>query len=214
MKNIITIVITLFIFSFYTQAQEYRVNRFQEKKKVKNMDLGHNIISFTPMGFYANTSPYNSTFNPYIGIQYERIFNSGLLSVAMPINFSIDNLRGVFASPTIKLYPKKQGIAKYAIGPQFIINYFEDEFESYNPTFGYFNQIETRRQFGFGINNSLNFTISKHFYIGMDATVGILYYDSFVNGRNDYYKDNYYDITPFGNLNQFFKMGCAIGVRF
>lgn len=213
MKNIITFFIILFAFTLSTQAQEYRVNRFQENKKVKNMNLGHNIISFTPMGFYANASNYNSTFIPYIGIQYERIFNSGLLSVALPINFSISDMNGIFASPTIKLYPKKQGIAKYAIGPQFIINYYEDVYERYNPTFGYFSQVKERSQFGFGINNSLNFTISKHFYIGVDATVGILYYDSFINGDNEYY-NNYNDVFPFGNINQFFKMGCTMGVRF
>jgi hypothetical protein len=70
------------------------------------------------------------------------------------------------------------------------------------------------RQFGFMINNSVNFTVAKALYIGLDASLGIIYYDNLP-------KDIYYynsGLTPFSNNNSnispSFQLNFNMGYRF
>lgn len=208
MKKII-LTLTLFLLSTTLFAQAIRVNRFQEKTKVKikSSKLGKNIISFSPIQYY-NGDVANDGGNLAVGINYERIFNNELLSVKMPINFIL-NRPGIFLQPTIKFYPKKQGIAKYAVGPQFLISHYESFYNTYSGVGGFFVKYEMRSQFGFGINNSINFTVSKHLYAAMEATIGILYYDSFNKENNN----NYYNGSS-NNVTQTIHIGCSLGYRF
>ncbi|HQW46004.1 MAG: hypothetical protein IPF62_10010 [Bacteroidetes bacterium] len=210
--NLITCL--LMLITSMSFAQGYRVNRTNErtKAKVKSAGLGKNIIAFSPAQFSVNNVMGDGNGYVSVGFSYERIFDNELISLKLPVNFTIEHT-GVILMPTIKLYPKKQGVVKYAVGPQFLIAMIDEPyynyFSSYSSSINY-----TRKQFGFALNNSLNFTISKHLYLGIDASLGILYYDSF-NDMNKNYNggNNYYNDSPM-NLNQTFNLGFNMGFRF
>lgn len=216
MKKSIALSLFLLAASSMAFAQEYRVNRTYETKKtkIKSAGLGKNIIAFQPMSIAINSVMNDDEPNVAVGFSYERIFNNEYISVKLPVNFTITK-PGIYLMPVIKLYPKKQGIVKYAVGPQFLISYVEDYVPNYLMVVGG-RRYETRRQFGFALNNSLNFTISKNLYVGMDASLGLLYYDSFNdqakknNNNNNYYSGDPYDT----NLNQSFNFGFSMGCRF
>lgn len=114
--------------------------------------------------------------------------------------------------PSIKLYPKKQGMVKYAVGPQFLIatgtiKYRENYNSSYYPSYGDTTFTEKSTQLGFMINNSLNITVAKQFYVGMELGIGIQYYDSRQNnndGSNDTY-DNPYEANVQFNFNMGYR---------
>ncbi len=211
MKNTILTAGLLLLTVCSVFAQGYRVNRTQEKTKakIKSSDLGKNIIAFSPVNVAMNSIMNDGQGNVAVGISYERIFDNEMLSFKLPVNFTIQR-PGIFLMPTIKLYPKKQGVVKYAVGPQFLISYVDESpyyylYSSMSPK----DPIVTRRQFGFALNNSLNFTISKHLYAGMEASLGILYYDSF----NDRANAMGGDVVGL-NLNQCFNAGFSLGCRF
>jgi hypothetical protein len=220
MKNTSIMTFVLIMISASVFAQGYRVNRTHEKTrpKLKSSGLGKNIIAFSPVTLAFNSMMDYGGYggadgNVAMGMSYERIFDNEHLSVKLPVSFTIEK-PGIYLMPAIKFYPKKQGAVKYAVGPQFLISYVEDYYHTYYPQSGnYVGMRETRRQFGFGLNNSLNFTISRHLYAAMDANLGILYYDSF-NGRgnlNSYYNN---DMVVGLDLNQSFSCGFSIGCRF
>jgi len=210
--SLITLIIITTAVSIF--AQGYRVNRTNEKTKarLRSAGLGKNIISFSPVTVAVNSVMNDGNANLAVGFSYERIFDNEYISFRLPVNFTIEK-SGVYLMPTIKFYPKKQGIVKYAVGPQFLISYVDDYMPYYMLTSSQpmYPVRELRRQFGFGLNNSLNFTISKHLYAGMEATLGILYYDSF-NDNTNY--NNYNDNGVGIDLNQSFSAGFSIGCRF
>ncbi len=212
MNKITVLFITFFIVSQLSFAQEYRVNRSYENKKVKlkSADLGKNIISFSPMRFVVSNLMGDGTGYATVGFSYERVFNNEYISAKMPVNFTIDRT-GVVFLPTIKLYPKKQGVVKYAVGPQFLVAVVDDYYYNYYSSNSNARIYDTRRQFGFALNNSLNFTVSKHFFLELDASIGLLYYDSFndLKIQGSYY----YNDSPL-NLNQAFNAGFGMGYRF
>ena len=121
--------------------------------------------------------------------------------------------------PTLKLYPMKQGVVKYAVGPQLLFGTGDGTYQDY-----YYDQNSgmsstkditvTRRQFGFMVNNSVNFTIAKALYVGLDGSLGIIYYDNLP-------KDIYYynqGLTPFSSnnsrINPSFQLNFNMGYRF
>ncbi len=215
-KHISLLIVTI-IFSLNSSAQEYRVNRTNEKQKakIKQQELGKNIVSFIPFKLVlssANVDMYD--YNPLsVGVAYERIFDNDLISFQLPITFSIDRF-GIYATPGIKLYPKRQGLVKYAVGPQLLMTFVDGTYQKFIPTQngGGYYQItdEMRKTFGFGINNSINFTIAKSFYLGLDATLGMDYYDSYSRAQKN--NLNYYA----GNnpMNIVFALGFNAGYRF
>ena len=212
MNKIVILFLLISSFCKVNFAQEYMVNRSYDKKKVKlkSADLGKNIIAFSPMRFAAGDLLGDGYGYATVGFSYERVFNNEYLSAKLPIHFTIDRA-GVLFMPTIKLYPKKQGIVKYAVGPQFLVAFVNDYYYNYYSSYSNARIYDTRRQFGFALNNSLNFTISKHFFLELDASLGILYYDNFKDlQKNGQY---YYNDSPL-NLNQSFKAGFAMGYRF
>lgn len=214
MKKISLITLMLLTTAASLFAQGYRVNRTNEKTKAKlrSGDLGKNIISFSPVTVALNSVMSDGRANVAVGFSYERIFDNEYISFRLPVNFTIEK-SGVYLMPVIKFYPKKQGVVKYAVGPQFLISYVDDYLPYYmlSSSQPYYPVREVRRQFGFGLNNSLNFTISKHLYAGMEASLGILYYDSFKDKSN---YNNYNNDVVGIDLNQSFSAGFNIGCRF
>ncbi|MCC6447207.1 MAG: hypothetical protein IT215_00790, partial [Chitinophagaceae bacterium] len=174
--------------------------------------FGKNIISFIPFKLIElNNNSYSNDYTPLsVGLSYERIFENQFISFQFPVTFSLDRV-GFFVTPAVKLYPKKQGIVKFAVGPQLLISIEDGTYQKYiqTPNGGYYQMInEVRKTFGFGINNSVNFTINKSFYLGVDATLGVNYYDS-------YNKKNVYSTSYNNNsMNILVGLGFNIGYRF
>jgi hypothetical protein len=172
--------------------------------------LGQNLITITPMMIMSNESMDDDT-DVGVGINYERILNDGLIGIKLPFNFSLRNPGFYYFMPTVKLYPTRQGVVRYAVGPQFYVatgtikhkvsNYYWDGNNYiYNET----QYHENHTQLGFMINNSLNVTISRNLYIGMELALGIRYYDSFDEDKND----NSFSNEPVSPNVQFsFSMG-------
>lgn len=215
--KIISTALLLLTFSLSLSAQGYRVNRTEEKKKVKikQEEYGKNIISFSPVQLIA--TDLNVKPDIAVAFSYERILQNELISVRLPFSASLYN--GYFyCMPTIKLYPKKQGIVKYAIGPQFLFGTGEAERTVWVQSgFGSgYEKIEkgTRTQLGFLLNNSVNFTVAKSIYAGMDVSVGLKYIDNMPNVNNS-------DVVFFpiggggsGVLSQSLLLGFNMGYRF
>lgn len=176
-------------------------------------ELGNNIFSLTPMAIIGNESMDNNT-DVAVGLNYERIVNEGLVSIKIPVNISLRNSGFFYIMPTIKLYPTRQGVVRYAVGPQFYIASGQINHHDYNTVWNGNQYItvnnkysDNHTQLGFMINNSLNVSIAKTLYIGMELGLGIKYYDS--NEENEY--ENSFDTTPVEPNVQF---SFAMGYRF
>ncbi len=212
------VLLSLFIaLNFTTSAQGYRTDNSTKGKKSskggskESMHLGKNILTFSPVQVISTNQ--NESPDVAISFAYERIFKNDLISFKLPVSASLVN-NYYYIMPVLKLYPMRQGISKYAVGPQFLLGVGDGTYQEYvsNPTTGtsYIRTIKTnRRQFGFLLNNSLNFTVAKALYIGLDASLGIIYYDTL---PDDIYSG--IGISPFGNntniqpaLNLNFNMG-------
>lgn len=167
-----------------TFAQGYRTNNQTKNKKeiaIPTTKYGKNILSFSPMQLIA-IGDDNDAPDLCVGLAYERILDNDLISFRLPLSFSLKEAYYYFM-PTIKLYPTRQGQVRYAIGPQFLIGYGKDHYtqSTYDPVT--FTTTEKRlsidrRQFGFMLNNSANFTLMKSLYASVDAGLGIIYYDN------------------------------------
>lgn len=146
---------------------------FAQKKQDNH--LGKNIISFMPL--HAITNNFVG-----VGLSYERMINDyvGLrVPVMMAVNSPYANV-----SMELKLYPAKNTrVAAYAIAPMITFGtgretvtqrYWDNWNQSYiDKTVEY-----DRSHFGFLLNQTLNFTIAKNFFIGMDGGFGINYFDN------------------------------------
>lgn len=237
MKTILSLLMVM-VLSQTIFAQGYRVNRTNEKKvNVRKLDLGKNIISFTPMQILLTNM--NQT-NPEVavGLSYERIFNNEKIGLKLPLSFklntendnyyngNVNNFNNgpyIYFMPTIKLYPLGQGAVKYAVGPQLLFAYGQDSYytELYNSTTNqYYTKLITgdRSQFGFLINNSVNFTVVRNLYIGLDAGIGLVYYDNMPQASsNYYYSGSYYPNNTYrrnNNVSPSFQLNFNMGFRF
>ncbi|HOZ51841.1 MAG TPA: hypothetical protein PLU17_08290 [Chitinophagaceae bacterium] len=206
-------------------AQAYRTNNSSRAKNENNdnsegsekLKLGKNIISFSPIQIVA-ADLTNESPDITISLAYERIFNNELISIKLPVSMSlIDNY--YYIMPTLKLYPKKQGLAKYAVGPQLFFGIGDGTYQEYyyNQSNGYTTSREItmqRKQFGFLINNSFNFTLAKSVYIGLDASLGIIYYDNLPSDiRYGYINYNPYTVNN-SSISPAFQMNFCMGYRF
>jgi hypothetical protein len=177
-------------------------------------EYGKNIITFSPIQLVESDLLNDNRSDVCLNIAYEHIFWSGHLGIKLPVIFSLKN-PFFYVMPTLKLYPTKQGVVRYAVGPQFFFGTGTVKYHQYYNYYGngYYQNVtisETRTQFGFMINNSVNFTIIKNIYLGMDLGLGINYYDSMKDNNNDYYYNSYYpnNDNPFNPIVQFnFSMG-------
>lgn len=185
------------------------------KRSRQSASLGKNIFAFSPIQILVSDA---DQVNPdlAINVSYERIFNNNILSFRLPVCFSLIN-KYYYFMPTLKIYPFKQGIVRYAVGPQilFATGKFLDERYLYDPNTGqyvYNNKIIDRKQFGFLINNSVNVTIVKSMYVGVDASIGIIYYD---NLPKNYYSSGMQPLSSgTSNINPMFQIHFNAGYRF
>lgn len=217
MKHLI-LLLTLFAFTAPSFAQGYRTNNQTNNKTEKSRSkevYGKNILSVSPMQLTAIGSDEDAP-DLSVGLAFEHIMDNNLISFRLPLSFSL-NESYVYFMPTIKLYPTRQGQVRYALGPQFLIGYGNDHYTqtTYDPSTSYTTQKRIsidRRQFGFMINNSANFTLMKSLYAGVDASLGIIYYDN--EPKNTY---NTIGITPLSdnsNVQPAFHLNFCMGYRF
>jgi hypothetical protein len=175
-------------------------------------ELGNNIVTMTPMQIISNEAMNDGT-DIGLGLAYERILSNGLISVKLPVVLSIRNPGFFYFMPSIKLYPTHQGVVRYAVGPQFYVasgNIKHRNYHSYWNGNQYISEdisyTDSRTQLGFLINNTLNITISKSIYIGMELGLGVNYFDSKENDNRNNYNTMYSDgIQPRAQFN--FNMG-------
>lgn len=187
------------------------LNAFAQQTNKNKESLGKNIVSFTPIQMMVTDD--NESPDPTIGLSYERILDNEIISLRIPFYASLQKPY-YYILPTIKLYPGRQGAAKYAVGPQFLIGFGEDSYTKYMATStGYYYQTVNyqRKQFGFLINNSLNITVAKNFYLGLDGGIGVIYSDN-----SPYYSTNGIGLSPLGDsdIKAAFQLNCNFGVRF
>jgi hypothetical protein len=196
-------------------AQGYRVNRTEERKKIKmkKEELGKNMITVSPLQLVA--TDVNEKMDIGVGLCYERVLDNELIAIKVPVTVSLIDPY-VYFMPAIKIYPTKQGIVRYAIGPQFLIGTGNHEVTNTINSGGvYYQQVQnvTRNQFGFLLNHCLNFTVSRNLFMSMEAGIGVKYADN-------YPSNNWNDLGPFGMfggnsaIRQSFQFGFQMGYRF
>lgn len=180
---------------------------FAQRENSKQ-DFGKHIISFSPLqviGFELLDDEADFT----VGAAYEHVLSNGYIGIKLPVSYTINNInKSAYFSPTLKFYPKRQGVVKYAVGPQFILAVGKITTTTFNVN-KHVMVTENRSQLGFVLNNSLNFSVSKALYVGLEGGLGFRYYDSFKskNGLNN--NDIFFD-SPINTM--FFNF--SFGVRF
>jgi len=154
---------------------------------VQDETLGKNKIDISP--FKALDS------GPGFGISYERILDKrGHFGLLLPFTMTIpeeyyfpiigedNDEQTYYFAPSLKVYPFGQKRVTYAVGPTFftgIGNRWEYSYD-YDPKTGVTTSKEEERQrlrMGLIINNYVNFQITQHFQIGLNAGVGPRYID-------------------------------------
>ncbi len=164
--------IMLALFSCLFAGSSFAQPASASKKDIN--DMGKNIIAFNPVHLIA------ADFVG-IGFSYERLVNE-YLGVKIPVMVAINNNYfniGIEA----KLYPTKNtGPVKYAIAPMLMAGIGESQRRDYINVGGNIvrdTTVDAASHFGFLLNQTLNVTISKQFYIGIDGGLGINYYDEY-----------------------------------
>jgi hypothetical protein len=181
---------------------------------VQDEELGKNKIDFSP--FKALDS------GPGFGISYERILDKrgyfGLLlpfTVTIPDSYYIPSIgedaddQMYYFAPSLKVYPFGQKRVTYAVGPTLFTGLGTKwQYTSrYDPATGVTTSAEEERQrfrMGLIVNNYVNFQITPHFQIGLNAGVGPRYID-----REKYHSTTYrnrrMEITGEFNFNLGFR---------
>lgn len=169
------ILIALFICSSALTAVAQSGNSSNAMKK----DFGKNILAFNPVHLIA------SDFVG-VGFSYERLVNN-YLGLKIPVMIAMNNNYyniGIEA----KLYPTKNtGAVKYAIAPAIMLGIGENKYQTYNYVGSSsvpIDVVEKASHFGFLLNQTLNVTITRQFFIGIDGGLGINYYDEKANTDN------------------------------
>lgn len=218
MKRILMLSV-LVLASTLSFAQGYRTNNQQKSKQETTKareQYGKNILSFSPMQLMVIGNDSDAP-DLCVGFAYERILDNDLISFRMPVSFSLEEAY-YYLLPTIKLYPTRQGQVRYALGPQFLIGYGTDHYtqSTYDPLTYITTEKRVaidRRQFGFMINNSANFTLMKSLYASVDGSLGIIYYDNEPNSTM-----TTVGMTPLSNntseIRPGFHLNFCMGYRF
>lgn len=179
--------------------------------------FGRNIIAISPVQLMA-MKHLDSQDNTDAGIyiSYERISANEYFGFKLPVSFSLKSPYYYFM-PALKIYPFKQGPVKFAFGPQFYVatGEFEYNYTSYDyPVTQNITQKFDRTQVGFLINTSVNFTVLQNLYIGLEAGLGINYYDSNADNSKIYYENYYYNRGNNGNFYPALHGNFSMGYRF
>lgn len=146
----------------------------ESSSKKENQRYGNNIISFHPVHLVADN-------HVGVGFAYERLVNP-YLGIKIPIMKSV-NSDYINVGIEAKLYPgKHNGAVRYAIAPALMYGTGDETFTDYvyDPMLGY-SVAKTvrspRTHFGFLLNQTLNITIVRQLYVGIDGGLGVNYYD-------------------------------------
>ena len=173
-KTIMTFLFAAISLATFAQEGDYA-------GKTTNAGYGKNIISFNPVHLIA------SNFVG-VGFGYERLVNE-YLGLKVPVMLAVNN-NYFNIGLEAKLYPaKNNGPVKYAVAPMIMAGIGENKEERYTyDQFGNYvryDVIEKASHFGFLLNQTLNVTISRQFWIGLDGGLGINYYDERATSRNN-----------------------------
>lgn len=181
---------------------------------VQDEALGKNKIDISP--FKALDS------GPGFGISYERILDKrGHFGLLLPFTMTIpedyylpiigedSDEQMYYFSPSLKVYPFGQKRVTYAVGPTFLTgigNRWEYSYD-YDPKTGVTTSNEEERKrlrMGLIINNYVNFQITQHFQIGLNAGVGPRYVDR-EKYRSTIYRDRHMGISGEFNFSLGFR---------
>jgi hypothetical protein len=182
---------------------------------VQDEPMGRNKVDFS--AFKAFDS------GPGFGISYERILDkNGYFGLLLPFTVTIsdsyyfpigsetsNNEEMYYFSPSLKIYPFGQKRVTYAVGPTLYAGVGRRwyNYTDYNPTTQvYTSREEERERFRMGmiVNNYVNFQITKHFQIGLNAGVGPRYIDR-EKFQSTTYKTRGMEITGEFNFNLGFR---------
>ena len=169
-------ILFLFFFATCTASAFAQANMSSTAKK----DFGKNIVAFEPVylisrNFVGVGVSYEHMANPYLGLR-------------IPVMVGINN-NYVNVGLEAKLYPTKNtGPVKYAIAPMLMVgigqNKVQDNFYDKNGNYILHSYTEKASHLGFLLNHTLNVTISRQFFIGIEGGMGINYYDEAANNLN------------------------------
>lgn len=164
---------TVFLGSL-TLASIAKDNDRESTRKNGPKNYGHNILAFNPLHAIADN-------HVGVGISYERLVNN-YVGIKIPVMKSI-NSNYTNISIEAKLYPARNNRAvTYAIAPSLSFGTGDQVWREnvYDPFSSYYVDSlvkSPRTHFGFLLNQTLNVTIMKQLYIGIDGGLGINYID-------------------------------------
>lgn len=177
--------------------------RSAKSKNTKQAPYGQNIIAFNPLHAIADN-------HVGVGFSYERLLNP-YIGLKVPVMKSV-NSNYVNVGLEAKLYPgRHNGVVRYAIAPTLMFGTGDETRRDwvYDPVLGYSvsKTIRSpRTHFGFLLNQTLNITIMRQLYIGMDGGLGVNYYDD---------KRDLYTGIPISNtITLAAQFHMALGFRF
>lgn len=202
---------------WFDKRRERSSERISERNTpiVQDEELGKNKIDFSPFKAFDS--------GPGIGISYERILDkSGYFGLLLPFTLTIsdsdyfpivtessDDDQMYYFSPTLKIYPFGQKRVTYSVGPTLYAGIGKKwhTYSEYDQATGvYISRDEKRDRFRMGmiVNNFVNFQITKHFQIGLNAGVGPRYVDR-LTYRSSTYRTRRMEITGEFNFNLGFR---------
>ncbi len=162
----------------------------------KELNYSPNLLSLAPLQFTENGMG--------VGLSYERSLDEkGIIAFYVPVMATFNFNNGtyynyntgayqnaptdvmVYAMPGIKIYPTgSQGFVKYALGTSLVIADGQKSNSVYdNNTGNTSEQTQTHFILGMIINNSVNFNLTEHVYLGLELGLGFTYLNR-VGGLN------------------------------
>ena len=159
-----------------------------------------------------------------VGIGYERLFgryrNVGL---TLPMNLILeDRGKGYFSgshnlsatetylyfTPGLKVYPFGQHRVTYAIGPGLMLGYGGGREWRYNNVLRRSSQVAVKRlRIGTMVNNSVDFKLSRHIHLSLEAGLGIRYLDKERLSAPSYYGQRRFSYPIKGTGQASFSVG-------
>ena len=174
---------------------------------------GDNLVTLKP--FFGYASPQVNDVG--IGVAYERFLNN-YISGKIPFNVGLSqNL--LQSGIGLKFYPSgHKRTVKYAVGPTLLFGRSTaTDFLGIQDSNGVYRTIEVENpltQIGFMLTNSLNLTIQKNVYIGVEMGLGINYLNDFKYDSQQLYPNGYYNNFQNEEPNVLFQFNIELGYRF
>ncbi|MBK7761805.1 MAG: hypothetical protein IPI46_00340 [Bacteroidetes bacterium] len=165
----------------YTNLKSQQSFRPYGNNYPEDDEMGQNIIGIRLMGILVRD--WRDRVDTAVAISYERILGSGRFSIRTPLEIGLHS-KSFFISPTLKMYAGRQGVVRYAIGPQLTLGAGMHNHWIEDPKLGYVAKQVRRTQVGLMLNQSVNITIAKQFYVGVDLGLGAMVYNSIKNDND------------------------------